>query len=107
MIKTNWLSCSYKIVLIFALALPAIEATNAPALSQGVQPWNKNCKKLFKKWEAARKHKAFATTNPGANPDGQACGSSWGYATKNSAESSAVAACRKQQGGSCWVIRSE
>ena len=105
--KTNWLSHSSKIVLILALVIPAIEASRAPALSQGVQPWNKNCKKLFKKWESASKHKAFATTNPGANPDGQACGSSWGYPTKNRAESSAIATCKKEQGGNCWVIRSE
>ena len=105
--KTSWLPNCSKIVLMLALIIPLIEVSGTPAVSQGVQLWNKNCKKLYKKWEAASKHKAFATTNPGANPDAQACGYSWAYATKDGAENSAIAACKRERQGTCWIIRSE
>jgi hypothetical protein len=95
---------------MFALLLSAmvlsLEGKTSPASAQGVEEWNKGCRKLLEKWEAAPKHKAFATSNP--NSGGaffQACGSAWGFPSKSAAEAGAVKSCEQLRKGRCWVIR--
>jgi hypothetical protein len=95
------------IVLLIAFSWTLAGISIQPAAAQGVQIWNKPCKKAFKQWQNAQKHKAFATSNPNTNSGGQACGSAWSHASKSAAEKAAIAFCRKGNYGMCWVIRSE
>jgi hypothetical protein len=106
--RASWPSHSAKIFLGFALFLPFIELSSAPALSQGLELWNKNCQRQHKKWKSTAKHRAFAVTNSmsGAG-DGQACGWASGYATRTAAESAAIKSCKSARFGSCWIMTSE
>ena len=108
---TNWLSHSSKIILVFALILPLVELSNAPASAQGLELWNKDCLKAYKKWKTEAKHKAFAVSNSGAGGgNGQSCGLSWAASTKSGAESAAIKSCeteKRYRSGKCYVTKSE
>lgn len=97
-----------KLVTTLSLIASIIAFSMVPAFSQGIQPWNKECKKILKKWETSPKHKAFATTNPNSGAGNyQACGASWGHSSKGNAEADALESCRKMRHAQCWIIRSE
>lgn len=99
---------SSKLGMALSLIISIIVFSTVPAFSQGIQPWNRECKKIFKKWEASPKHKAFATTNPNSGAgNSQACGASWGHSSKSNAEADALESCRKMRHAQCWIIRSE
>lgn len=90
------------LVLSPSLALPP------PAAAQGVEFWNKECRKLLKQYEGKARHKAFAASNMASrNNMSQACGIAWGAGSVKQAEDGAVKACKSQHAGSCWVTRSE
>jgi hypothetical protein len=111
MICTSWLSSCIKIVLAIALSLSLLELSGSPVLAQGLELWNKNCKKDYKKWTSAANHKAFAVSNSTAGGgNGQSCGSAWKYPTKDAAESAAVKSCESEKqyhSGKCYVMKSE
>ncbi len=86
-----------------ALGLP-----QAPAAAQGVEFWNRECRKLLKQYEGKPRHKAFASSNMGSGGrHAQACGAAWSAGSKKQAEDAAVKVCRSQKSGNCWVTRSE
>ena len=86
-----------------ALGLP-----HPPAAAQGVEFWNKECRKLLKQYDGKPRHKAFAASNMGAGGrQGQACGIAWGAGSKKQAEEFAIKVCRSQKSGNCWVTRSD
>ena len=108
---TSLLSRSFKFILACALMLPLVELSKAPALAQGLEFWNKNCQKEYKKWKSTAKHRAFAVSNSNAGAgDGQACGWASGYSTTSAAESSAIKSCEAEKSyrsGRCYVMKSE
>ena len=63
------------IALLIAFSWTLVGISTPPAAAQGVQFWNKPCKKALKQWQNAQKHKALATSNPNTSSGGQACGS--------------------------------
>lgn len=80
----------------------------APVAAQGVEFWNKACRKLLKQYAGKPHHKAFATSNSSSGGgSGQACGMSWSAGSKKQAEDDAIKSCKSQRAGNCWVIRSE
>ena len=86
-----------------ALGLP-----HPPAAAQGVEFWNKECRKLLKQYDGKPRHKAFASSNMGSGGrQAQACGVAWSAGSKKQAEDTAVKVCRSQKSGNCWVTRSE
>jgi hypothetical protein len=109
--RTSWLSRSYKIILVAAVVLTSIEPFVTPAHAQGLEMWNTNCKKAYKKWKTLATHKAFAVSNSSSGGgNGQACGYSWAASTKSAAEQSAIKSCEAEthyRSGKCWVSKSE
>jgi hypothetical protein len=107
---TNWLSHSVKIVLLFALMLPLVELSRAPASAQGIEVWNKPCLKAYKKWKSEAKHKAFVVSNSSAGGGlGQSCAETHAASTKAGAERAAIKSCETEKHGSgrCYVMKSE
>jgi hypothetical protein len=107
---TNWLSHSVKIVLLFALMLPLVGLSRAPASAQGIEAWNKPCLKAYQKWKSLAKHKAFVVSNSNAGGGGgQSCAESHAASTKAGAESAAIKSCEteKHGAGRCYVMKSE
>ena len=64
--------------VLFASLLTAALAFGLPhptAAAQGIEFWNKECRKLLKQYDGKSRHKAFAASNMGAGGrQGQACG---------------------------------
>lgn len=96
-----------KIHHIAFLALSAFLASTASTFA-GLT----NCQKLFKKYEMAGGHKAYATTmgnDPGFHPS--SCHFAANFTFKKKAEQKAVELCnrvrRKMDGGRCKVIHSK
>jgi hypothetical protein len=80
----------------------------APAASQAIPSWNRECRKLLKQYETKPRHKAFAASSPTSASAQQSCASAWGYPSKAAAEADAKARCRKEDGGgTCWIKISE
>ena len=108
---TSWLSKSCKIILIAAVILSSIEPRVTPAHAQGLDFWNTNCLKAYKKWKTLAPHKAFAVSNSNAGGGiGQACGYTWAAPTKSAAEKAAVKSCegeKSYRSGKCYVTKSE
>jgi hypothetical protein len=105
--KTNLLCHCTSIAFVIAVLLPLTQISPTPVFAQSIGLWNTNCKKLYKQWQAAPNHKAFAVTSATASNYGQACGASWGNSTKKNAESNAIKACKGQRLGTCWVTKSQ
>jgi len=104
----DWLSRSIKIVLAIALNLTLVQLSGGPAHAQGLELWNRNCQKEYKKWKSSANHKAFAVTNSvTATGEGQACGWTAGHPTKSAAESAAIKSCQSAHYGICRVMKSE
>lgn len=90
------------------MAALALGLPHPPAAAQGVEFWNKECRKLLKQYEGKPRHKAFASSNMGSGGrQAQACGAAWSAGSKQQAEDAAVKVCRSQKSGNCWVTRSE
>lgn len=88
-----------------AVVIAATGAGQQSAVAQGIHPANRGCLKLYKQWQAAKQHKAFAIAN-GTNI--QSCGVTWGYPSKEAAVKAANEWCRKvAQGEQCYVSKSE
>jgi hypothetical protein len=109
--NTSWLSQSYKVMLVAAVMLASIEPLVTPAHAQGLDLWNKNCLKAYKKWKTLANHKAFAVSNSNSGGGiGQACGYSWSGPTKSAAEKAAIKSCEGEKvyrSGKCYVTKSE
>ena len=108
---TGWLSKIHKIMLLAALTLPSIETFGTPAHAQGLELWNTDCLKAYKKWKTLASHKAFAVSNSNAGGgNGQSCGYSWSTPSKSAAEKLAVKSCEEEKSfrsGKCYVTKSE
>ena len=108
---TRWLSPSHKFILAAAVILFSGEVSGLPASAQGLEFWNKDCQKAYKKWKTSASHKAFAVSNSSAGGEiGQSCGYSWSAPSKSAAENSAVKSCegeKRYRSGKCYVTKSE
>lgn len=94
--------------LILVLSVLASEGAHNTVSAQGVEFWNKQCRKLLKDYATKPRHKAFAVSNANSGAGGaQACGMTWSAASKKQAEKEALEVCRGQRAGNCWVNRSE
>ncbi len=106
--RANWLSKSCKIMLVAAVILPSVELSLTPAQAQGLDMWNRNCLKAFKKWKTLGRHKAFAVSNSGSGGgNAQACGYTWSAPSKSAAEKGAITSCQGERVGKCYVTKSE
>jgi hypothetical protein len=98
-------------MLVAAVMLPSIEPFVTPAHAQGLEFWNKNCMKAYKKWKTLANHKAFAVSNSNSGGGiGQACGYSWSAPSKSAAEKVAIKSCEGEKlyrSGKCYVTKSE
>ncbi|MGB9142208.1 MAG: hypothetical protein WCB71_08420 [Aestuariivirga sp.] len=111
MSPTRWLSPSHKFILAAVVILFSGEVSGLPASAQGLEFWNKDCQKAYKKWKTLASHKAFAVSNSSAGGEiGQSCGYSWSAPSKSAAENSAVKSCeseKRYRSGKCYVMKSE
>jgi hypothetical protein len=82
-------------------------AIDTPSYAQSLEFWNTNCRKLYKQAQSKPKHWAFAVTSTAGDGSSQACGAAWAESSKKAAERSAIAECKKQRSGACYVTKSE
>jgi hypothetical protein len=102
----RWFHAILVIIVVFAFTAPFV----VPSHAQGLETWNRNCWKSYKKWKTLANHKAFAVSNSSyGGHDSQTCGYSWGAPTKAAAEQSAIKFCEgpKYRPGKCRVTKSE
>ncbi len=108
---TSRVSKFCKILLAAAMISVSCESFAAPAHAQGVEFWNKDCLKAYKKWKTLANHKAFAVSNSNSGGGlGQSCGYSWSAPTKSAAEKAAVKSCegeKRYRSGKCHVTKSQ
>jgi hypothetical protein len=99
---------SFALVALLVLGGVACGSSSS-ASAQGVESWNKECRKLLKQYPSKPRHKAFATSNPNSGSgSGQACGMAWSAGSKKQAETDAIKVCMSERHtGTCWVTRSE
>jgi hypothetical protein len=102
------LSRACKVSALLATMLLVLGGPGTSVSAQGIEEWNRECRKLLNRWETAPKHKAFAASNPNSGAFFQVCGLAWGAPSKKAAEASALKACQAPpQRARCWVTRSE